>query len=68
MKEAIKIFWKKDWTASEKLLLLADVLLAGVLIGWLTAPFKGGFFSNNRIRTINGTYPEDEDIFEEDEQ
>ena len=47
MKDIIKKFWFSDWTLTEKCLLAADLLLAGVLIGWMTSPFKGGFFSNN---------------------
>lgn len=29
-----------DWTPAEKGLLAADLLLAGILIGWLTSPLK----------------------------
>ena len=47
MLEKVKEFLHQDWTMTEKTLLIADLLLAGVLIGWLTAPFKGGLFSNN---------------------
>lgn len=49
MKEKVKAFFVSNWTISEKSLLLADVLLLGVLIGWLTSPLKHGFsfFSNN---------------------
>lgn len=65
MKSCLKAFWEKDWTAAEKILLLADVLLTGVLIGWLTSPFKGGFFSNNKVTNITGEVSE-EDIFEEE--
>ena len=48
--EKIKEFFHQDWTLTEKILLTADVLLAGVLIGWLTSPLKDlKFFSNNTI-------------------
>ena len=49
MKEKIKTFFLSDWSMSEKCLLLADVLLFGLLIGWITSPLKNGFglFSNN---------------------
>lgn len=48
MKKSVKAFFFSDWTTSEKTLLLADVLLLGVLIGWLTSPLKSlSFFSNN---------------------
>ncbi len=49
MKKWIKDNFLAKWTPLEKGLLLADALLLGVLIGWLTSPFQGGlrFFSNN---------------------
>lgn len=54
MKSKLKEFFLSDWTVTEKCLLLADILLAGVLVGWLTAPLRrgGGFFSNNTIDII----------------
>ena len=52
--EKIKEFFHQDWTLTEKILLTADVLLAGVLIGWLTSPLKDlKFFSNNTINSDN---------------
>jgi hypothetical protein len=49
MKESLKRFLLSNWTLSEKGLLLTDLLLLGVLIGWITSPLKHGFgfFSNN---------------------
>lgn len=49
MKEKLKSLFLSDWSPAEKGLLIADVLLFGVLIGWITAPWKNGsgFFSNN---------------------
>ncbi|MCD8022408.1 MAG: hypothetical protein LUF30_05375 [Lachnospiraceae bacterium] len=49
MKEKLKTLFLSDWSPTEKGLLIADVLLLGVLIGWLTSPIKNGlmFFSNN---------------------
>ena len=41
MKEKLKAFFESDWTPVEKILLLADILLFGILLGWLTSPFKG---------------------------
>ena len=64
--EKIKEFLHQDWTMTEKTLLIADLLLAGVLIGWLTAPFKGGLFSNNVLGSNNENYY-DEDEFEDEE-
>ncbi|MGI6017500.1 MAG: hypothetical protein ACOX8M_01620 [Marvinbryantia sp.] len=66
MKEMWKAFFQKDWSLPEKILLLTDVLLAGVLIGWLTSPLKSGIFSNNKVTSITGSTG-NEDIFEEDE-
>ena len=66
MLEKIKEFLHQDWTMTEKTLLIADLLLAGVLIGWLTAPFKGGLFSNNVLGSNNENYY-DEDEFEDEE-
>lgn len=52
--EKIKEFFLSDWTLTEKVLLLADVLLLGVLIGFIT-PLKNGihFFSDNDINSRN---------------
>ncbi|HIR14948.1 MAG TPA: hypothetical protein IAB31_13620 [Candidatus Choladousia intestinavium] len=49
MKNWIKDNFLASWTPFEKGLFLTDVLLLGILIGWLTSPLKGGlrFFSNN---------------------
>lgn len=49
MKDKIKLFFESDWTMTEKILLLADILLFGVLFGWLTSPLRDGFhfFSDN---------------------
>lgn len=66
MKEKVLEFLKRDWTLEEKILLGVDVLLAGVLLGWLTSPFKGGMFSNNTIASSFGT--EDYTIEEEGEE
>ncbi len=49
MKDKIKTFFESNWTLSEKILLVTDVLLLGVVIGWLTSPLKNGIgiCSNN---------------------
>ncbi|MCI6868376.1 MAG: hypothetical protein MR871_10615 [Lachnospiraceae bacterium] len=49
MKEKLKTCFLANWTLSEKCLFTVDVLLLGVLIGWITSPLKNGFgiFSNN---------------------
>lgn len=67
--EKVKEFLLRNWTMPEKALLLADVLLAGVLVGWLTSPFKGGFFSNNQINSNNeGDVWDDTEEWEEEEE
>jgi len=58
MKEKCKVLktvFLSDWTPVEKVLLLMDVLLFGILLGWLTSPLKNGisFFSNN---TVDNSY------------
>lgn len=55
MKERVKEFFLSNWSASEKCLLLTDVLLFGILVGWLTSPLKNGarLFSNNRWDICN---------------
>ncbi len=43
MKEILKILkttFLSSWTPAEKALLLVNVLLFGMLLGWLTAPLK----------------------------
>ncbi len=66
MLEKMKEFVKRTWSLEEKILLLADVLLVGVLLGWLTSPFKGGLFSNNIIGSQNSETYEEEVLDEEE--
>ncbi len=68
MLEKIKAFAERTWTMEEKILLLVDVLLTGVLLGWLTSPFKGGFFSNNIIGSQNDELYAEEELEEEGEE
>lgn len=42
MKEKVLSFFQTDWTMSEKCLLITDIFLLGILIGWLTSPIKKG--------------------------
>ena len=67
MLEKVKEFLHQEWSMTEKILLIADMFLAGVLIGWLTAPFKGGLFSNNVLGSNNENFY-DEDDFEDEEE
>lgn len=66
MKEKIKTYFLSSWTPTEKGLLIADVLLLGVLIGWITSPLKNGlgFFSNNTW-DIKTNYADDQEEEEE---
>ncbi len=40
MRETLKKLFLSAWTPAEKGLLLTDVLLFGILIGWLTSPLR----------------------------
>lgn len=68
MKEKIKIFLQSDWTPAEKALLLADILLFGILLGWITSPFKGGLslLSNNTWDFKRNCRMEEEQDWEEE--
>ena len=68
MKEKLKAIFLSDWTTSEKCLLLADVLLLGVLLGWLTSPLKNGFriLSGNTWDFSHNDYWEEEEMEEEE--
>ena len=67
MKEKLKALALASWTPSEKILLVADVFLAGILVGWLTSPLKGGirwFFDN----TFGGKFYDVPDEFYDEEE
>lgn len=69
--EKIKEFMNSDWTLTEKILLLADVLLAGVLIGFLISPIRNGIglFSNNLMGTnFSNNHDNDSDNEEVEEE
>ncbi|MCC8065982.1 MAG: hypothetical protein LIO94_02600 [Clostridiales bacterium] len=71
MKEKLKLLFLSEWSPSEKGLLLVDVLLSGILIGWLTSPLKGGItlFSHNGCGNSSDEYiTNDYDCDEEDEE
>lgn len=74
MKEKCKVLktvFLSDWTPMEKILLLLDVLLFGILLGWLTSPLKNGlsFFSNNSWddHSVDGLELEDDEDWEDEE-
>lgn len=48
--EEIKYFFTRDWTMTEKVLVILCCVLIGVVKGFLLAPAKRGIrcFSNNR--------------------
>lgn len=67
MKDKVKAFFLSNWSLSEKSLLLADVLLLGILIGWLTSPLKNGWsILSNNFRNFNANCDEDEKESEEE--
>ncbi len=55
MKERFRILkevFLREWTPSEKSLLLVDVLLFGVLLGWLTTPLWRLVFGRKRLKPV----------------
>lgn len=68
MKEKLKTIFLSSWTASEKCLLLADVLLLGVLLGWLTSPIRDGIHlcSGNKLDFSRRDDWEEEEMEEEE--
>ena len=67
--KTLRKYFLSNWSLSEKILLILDVCLFGVLIGWLTSPFRGdrSFLSNNELRF--GTHENSfEDFYDDDEE
>ena len=64
MKDQLKQVFLRSWSPAEKGLLLADVLLSGVLLGWLTSPFRktAGNMAKIFVDTIDGDDGEDDEI------
>lgn len=52
----LKLFFCKDWSKAEKILLLVNCILGGIVIGVLFSPLKGGItvHSNNSGITEDG--------------
>ena len=50
--ERVKMFFSKDWTLTERILLLVNCVLFGMLLGFLWAPIKRGIYCGNH----NGDY------------
>ena len=62
---AVKDFFKRDWTLTEKVLVVVCCILLGVVYGFLIAPIKKGV----SIGTNNGnTYADDGEWYLEDEE
>lgn len=64
--EDIKYFFTRDWTMTEKVLVILCCVLIGVVKGFLLAPAKRGIkcFSNNG----NTYYQKDDDYWLDDEE
>ncbi len=60
MKDQLKSVFLRSWSPAEKGLLLVDVLLSGVLLGWLTSPFRK-VTAGNMAKFFVGPIDEDED-------
>lgn len=43
----MKLFYHREWTMSEKVLLTAASFLAGMVAGFLLAPIKKGVYCGN---------------------
>lgn len=61
-------FLDSDWDMKDKSMVIAIVMMAGIIIGFLISPIKGGLVSNNRIgcnnTDIKGIEDEEDDEFE----
>ncbi len=66
MKDQLKNAFLRSWTPAEKGLLLVDVLLSGVLLGWLTSPFRK-VAAGNAAKIFVDTFDEDDDDDEDEE-
>lgn len=60
-KNTIK-FFRSDWSMKDKSMVVAIALMAGIIVGFLVSPVKGGVFSNNKFGCGNTA-----DDFEDEE-
>ena len=67
MKDQLKNVFLRSWSPAEKGLLLVDVLLSGVLLGWLTSPFRK-VAAGNAAKIFVDTFDEDDDDDEDDDE
>ena len=61
IKNGCKIFFQKDWTVQEKVLVMLNCALLGVILGVLFGPRKGAF----ALGSYNGNQLQ-EDCWEEE--
>ncbi len=66
MKDQLKQVFLRSWSPAEKGLLLADVLLSGVLLGWLTSPFRSVKPGNGSKFFVDADPSADEDGEDQD--
>lgn len=60
MWESIKDFFRRDWTMSEKVLVILCCVLLGVIKGFFLSPIKKGIsFGNNNGNTYVGSEDDD---------
>lgn len=60
----IKVFFGRDWTLAEKLLMIVCCVLSGIVLGFFIAPVKKGIsFGNNNANNYGNTYDKLEDDF-----
>lgn len=66
-KEAVCTFLGREWTVTEKVLLIADCVLFGAILGIIFAPRKGTFALGSYNSNYSGAdYDEEGWIDEED--
>ena len=68
MKDQLKKVFLRSWSPAEKGLLLADVLLSGVLLGWLTSPFRKLTAGNAAEFFVRAVDEEDDEIDDDDNE
>lgn len=66
--EAVREFFKRDWTPAEKVLLIICCILIGVVKGFLLSPVKKGIScgSNNNNRNVYNELDDDYWLDDED--
>lgn len=69
VKDTCAVFFHKEWSIQEKILLIVDCVLVGVILGILFAPRKGtyavGSFNGNKNEFVDD-WDDEEWIDEED--